>query len=670
MLALMGFATLCSVAMAIGAILLERAALMRRLPVRPVWIGAMLAMLALVLMPFGRTPVSSQRKAPASVSSSSPLTIGRASPTAPLDTTRVASSATVDIDLSARIEPTRRGRSADTVLLALWAAGSLFGAAALLGSTWRIARMQRTWRPAIVAGVPVLVSHDVGPAIVGLVHHTVVVPAWVETLSPAEQQLVLTHEREHVRAGDPLMLWSATLLAMACPWNVALWFALRRVRHAIELDCDARVLRARPDARAYCTLLMDVGERTLAGVAPIAALAEPASLLERRVVAMTTRRHRGWRPVFTALAGVVALGAGCVAPRTSLAPHVRALDLVRELKAALAADSMALATSQQERRELLRQLQSATRAAAVLDRVSDSGVRRATPPHPQLNYDSMGAAVAVDSVALAPSRDERWELMTRLYQATRTAADLALVNDSVVKRSALLQAQLLGNLAGSWQREEALLVPRLDDALRQYYPELYSRTDTAAKMVLLTYDSQGHLKGHSIRDDPHWRTNQAPDYSSVQIQWFGMNPRPAIHTTLVSVVERGDGVLPHETNMAYGGDKPADSKNVPPELQFGRRVDSLARVDYPEAYSRRDGAVVILVLFKADGSVARKHAELVPFGAAFDSSTSAATGIRRMRPTNALLDLVHVNARTMASSGATMMPDAPRAIFVWGVAAH
>ena len=76
MLALMGFATLCSVAMAIGAILLERAALMRRLPVRPVWIGAMLAMLALVLMPFGRTPVSSQRKAPASVSSSSPLTIG------------------------------------------------------------------------------------------------------------------------------------------------------------------------------------------------------------------------------------------------------------------------------------------------------------------------------------------------------------------------------------------------------------------------------------------------------------------------------------------------------------------------------------------------------------------------------------------------------------------
>ena len=119
MLTLMGFATLCSVAMAIGAILLERAALMRRLPVRPVWIGAMLAMLALVLMPFGRTPVSSQRTAPASVSSSSPLTIGRASPTAPLDTTRLASSATVDIDLSARIEPTRRGRSADTVLLAL-----------------------------------------------------------------------------------------------------------------------------------------------------------------------------------------------------------------------------------------------------------------------------------------------------------------------------------------------------------------------------------------------------------------------------------------------------------------------------------------------------------------------------------------------------------------------
>ena len=154
----------------------------------------------------------------------------------------------------------------DAALIALWIAASTLCLLVLAVSAWRVARMQRAWREGIIAGVPVLVSHDVGPAVIGLVHHGIVVPAWVEALREDEQRTVMTHEREHVRAGDPLLLWGATLVVALVPWNVALWYALRRLRHAIEMDCDARVLRTRPDARAYCTLLLDVGERTLAGV--------------------------------------------------------------------------------------------------------------------------------------------------------------------------------------------------------------------------------------------------------------------------------------------------------------------------------------------------------------------------------------------------------------------
>ena len=247
----------------------------------------------------------------------------------------------------------------DELLFLLWLAGTTLCVTVLMISAWRVARMQRTWRESVLAGVPVFVSHDVGPAVIGLVHHGIVVPAWVETLGADEQRTVMTHEREHVRAGDPLLLWGATLLVAFMPWNVALWYGLRRLRHAIEIDCDARVLRSRPDARAYCTLLLDVGERTLAGVAPVAALAEPATLLERRIEVMMEPLRVRRRGVIASATGALALvAAACFTPRPQVAPVARVSAIVSELHSLLARDSVRQSLSATDRSRIARALTS------------------------------------------------------------------------------------------------------------------------------------------------------------------------------------------------------------------------------------------------------------------------------------------------------------------------
>ncbi|MEO7042711.1 MAG: hypothetical protein ABI035_10660, partial [Gemmatimonadaceae bacterium] len=46
------------------------------------------------------------------------------------------------------------------------------------------------------------------------------------------------------------------------PWDIPLWWAWRRLRLAIEVDCDARVLRTHPDIRRYAELLLLTGQRS------------------------------------------------------------------------------------------------------------------------------------------------------------------------------------------------------------------------------------------------------------------------------------------------------------------------------------------------------------------------------------------------------------------------
>ena len=91
------------------------------------------------------------------------------------------------------------------------------------------------------------------------------------------------------------------------PWNVAIGFMARRLRLAIEIDCDARVVRAESNAHAYGVMLLSVGERYSAALPHSAALSEPGSHLEARINAMTTPRSRRPFAASLPLAGVAML---------------------------------------------------------------------------------------------------------------------------------------------------------------------------------------------------------------------------------------------------------------------------------------------------------------------------------------------------------------------------
>jgi beta-lactamase regulating signal transducer with metallopeptidase domain len=589
MLAWMIYATLVGVLLAgAGALLEEHSPWLagrRRMVWLGVIVGSLLLAVAVTVMQGGpRTnaaPTSELASGGRETSPPAPGTIDISAGT--------LTNAPAPVETRTNLSADARTPSLDIVLIIAWLSCSALCMVVLIASAWRVSRMRRSWRESVIAGVPVLVSHDVGPAVIGLVHHGIVVPSWVEALRDDEQRTVMTHEREHVRAGDPLLLWGATVLVALAPWNAALWYALRRLRHAIEMDCDARVLRSRPDARAYCTLLLDVGERTLAGVAPMAALAEPATLLERRIEAMTApTRARKARVVISGLAALLLVAVACWAPRPEVAPRARIVSLVAELNSLLTKDSS-------------QHFLTATERANAVRAVSSSG--------------TVVVPAALDSVP-------------------------------------------------EWK--EALR-PRLGDAVKKVFPQLYTRTDTSHVLVTLTYDYTGKLKGHTLRPMPNWREYRAPDFSSVQIKRFGMEELPDIHATLVYVLEKWD-ISAEPSVTAYGGlHGPAESKNVPPTRQYGHRVDSLARVDFPEAFTARDDAIVVTVLFGANGEIVRSFAKHFTVDEVFDVVPGTADRPLAMRSSTYLLSrTIGTPFPKLTSFGSQTMKDAPQTIFVFG----
>jgi hypothetical protein len=169
----------------------------------------------------------------------------------------------------------------------------------------------------VIDGVPVLVAPDLGPAVVGGRDARVVLPSWAMQLDAPLRQLVLRHEHEHLRAGDPHLLLAGLAAVIAMPWNPALWWQLGRLRLAVEMDCDRRVLRAHGDVERYGLLLMAVSQRA-GGLMRLAmpALSESSGALERRIAAMTaaTPRRRGARAVASGSVAVAAAVVACLVP--------------------------------------------------------------------------------------------------------------------------------------------------------------------------------------------------------------------------------------------------------------------------------------------------------------------------------------------------------------------
>lgn len=206
----------------------------------------------------------------------------------------------------------------DNLVLWGWALASGAGLLWLGYSALHLHRAMKRTPTRSVGDVDVHLTVEEGPACWAFpgFRARVLLPTWLRELTPERRRLAVAHEREHLRRGDSLLTATGCLLLAAAPWNLPLWWQLRRLRRAVELDCDARVLDAGAEPRSYGDLLLTVGGRAGNAAWSALPLSEGADRIERRIRAMTTapQKHRFWK---AGLLAVVALAAGALAAETA-----------------------------------------------------------------------------------------------------------------------------------------------------------------------------------------------------------------------------------------------------------------------------------------------------------------------------------------------------------------
>ena len=300
MIAWMLYAALVGAIVAVGGLALERLAAAMGQPRRIAWLAALTLAVAIPLAGIWRAPETA------------PVVVVGAKP----EPAVVAGDAVENLWSVIPTLPVPEDVSTGRIAVLAWAAGSLASLAVLAGVLVLIARGPRRWERTSVHGTEVYVSRRFGPALVGVARPEVVIPAWVLDLEPTARETVIRHEAEHARARDHLVLLYGGLLAAAFPWSPAIWWMYRRLRAAVELDCDQRVLASGIGVADYGDVLLGAGCRSRGrwGFSP--AMGQPESLLERRLKTMseTGRKPSGGYVALLAAVAVGALAAACDTP--------------------------------------------------------------------------------------------------------------------------------------------------------------------------------------------------------------------------------------------------------------------------------------------------------------------------------------------------------------------
>jgi BlaR1 peptidase M56 len=292
-----------------AAYALEKTAGLCRLPRRGVWAVSLLTSWILPLAMIGYANQNNHNSLQAAVS-------GRAGAAASLTMQNSSGGAPLMNSVLLPAWPSRP--EFDRTLAAAWSLAScgllmLWGTAAL-----RLHRRANRWPVVRIDGVAISVTDTFGPAVFGYFHPRIVMPDAVLSQPDTVRSIALKHEQSHIAARDPALLLLALVLVLLAPWNIALWWQVRRLRFAIEVDCDARVLTQGIEPVLYGETLLSINQHCVAAPLGTVALTEPASQLEKRVRIMMTgpARHRkvllGFS--FAAAASLVLAAASLNAP--------------------------------------------------------------------------------------------------------------------------------------------------------------------------------------------------------------------------------------------------------------------------------------------------------------------------------------------------------------------
>jgi beta-lactamase regulating signal transducer with metallopeptidase domain len=271
-----------------------------RRPTRHVWMVAMQAMVAVPLLVAIRP--RTVREVPAVA----------AAPIAPTIANEGAGSAAA---------------SPFDVAVLVWAVGSAAVLLAIVGGMSALVVARRGGVVASWYGTLVLETDDVGPGAAPWGNPAILVPRALRTLPEPSARLLLAHEREHVAAGDARWLLAATGFLVLMPWNLPLWYCLRRLRTAIECDCDARVLRHGIPLGDYASLLLDLAAPRGRPLPALLPLASSTTQLHTRIDAMTatpvlTPARRLATLLLVVVAGVAACETRMPAPVAPLADYI------------------------------------------------------------------------------------------------------------------------------------------------------------------------------------------------------------------------------------------------------------------------------------------------------------------------------------------------------------
>jgi beta-lactamase regulating signal transducer with metallopeptidase domain len=312
MIAIMAYTVAVAAALTGVGLCLEHSAGLLRLPRRKVWMATMLLS---IVFPIA-TMLGAREPAMPDGSFAAPAL----APGAPTSLQETGQQLTMTTHPPAIW---RLAMPSDSQLITMWVVGSSLFGMYLCGANLLLRRRAVNWQRTRVRGQEVLVSEITGPALLGLLLPQIVVPRWLLRQPATVQDLILEHERQHMRTRDPMLAVAGLLVIAAVPWNLLLWWQWHRMRQAMEIDCDARVLRTGVDAETYAEVLLAVTKRAIRMPPGTLAMSEPVASLERRIDCLVPTVAR-----YAVLQTIAAIGLAAASAGAALALDAPALSIL------------------------------------------------------------------------------------------------------------------------------------------------------------------------------------------------------------------------------------------------------------------------------------------------------------------------------------------------------